>query len=68
MFGIFNGIADSVENALDVGVGVLTMGEYGNLNKRSLSKMIADGIELAIIAEAYDVGIDVLNEMIEDEG
>lgn len=67
MFGIFDGIEKSVSNALDVGLGVLTLGEYGDLSKRSLSKMIADGIELAIVAEAYDVSMDVLEKMLEDD-
>lgn len=64
MFGIFDGIQKSVENVIDVGAGALTIGEYGDLSKKSVSKMIADGIELAIIAEVYDVETDVIENLL----
>jgi len=68
MFGIFDAVVDTVENGIDVAVGAVTFGEYGDFSKRSVSKMIADGIEIAVIANAYDVGIDIIEKMIEDEG
>lgn len=65
MFGIFDGIKDAVENVIDVGVGVVTLGEYGDFSKSTVSKMIADGIEVAVIANTFDVGIDVIEKMID---
>lgn len=67
MFGLFDGVAKSVENAIDVGVGVLTLGEYGNLDKKSISKLIADGIEMAVIAEALDISQDVLERILDED-
>ena len=65
MFGIFDAIEDSVSNAIDVGVGVLTLGEYGNFSQRTVSKMVADGIEIAIVAEFFGVAEDVIESMVD---
>lgn len=67
MFGILDGIEKSVGNALDVGLGVLTLGECGRVDKQSLSKLISDGIEIAVLAEALDVAEDVLEKILEDD-
>jgi len=66
MFGLFDGIQKSVENVIDVGVGVMTLGEYGDFSKSSVSKMVADGIELYVVAEVFDTTVDVIEKMIED--
>jgi len=66
MFGLFDGIQKSVENVIDIGVGALTLGEYGDFSKASVSKMVADGIELYVVAEVFDTTVDVIEKMIED--
>ena len=63
MFGI---LEDVVENVIDVGVGVMTFGEYGNINKKTVSKLIADGVELYTIASILDVGVDVIEEIVKE--
>ena len=65
MFEIFDGIEKSVSNVIDVGVGVLTLGEYGNFSQRTVSKMVADGIEIAIVAEFFGVAEDVIESMVD---
>lgn len=65
MFGIFDGLTNTVENVIDVGVGVLTLGEYGDFSKRTVAKMVADGIEIYAIAQFFDVAEDVIESMIE---
>lgn len=54
MFGIFSGIQSSVENAFDVGIGALTLGEEGDFSKKSVSKLVSDGIEVAIVSAGVD--------------
>ena len=66
MFGILSDLADSVENVIDVSLGLLTFNEIGSADKRSISKLIADGIELAIVADMYGTSIDVINKIVED--
>ena len=44
----------------------MTFGEYGDFSKSTVSKMIADGIEIAIVAEAFDVSVSVIEEMVKD--
>lgn len=67
MFGIFDGIEKSVSNALDVGVGILTFGEFGDVSKKRISKLIADGVELAIVADLYETSVDVIEKIVEEE-
>lgn len=64
MFGF---LEDVIENVIDVGVGVLTLGEYGDFSKKTVSKMLADGIEIYTIASFFDVGIDTIEEMIKED-
>ena len=66
MFGLFDGIERAVSNVIDVSVGVLTMGEYGNFSQRTVFKMVADGIEIAVIAQFFDVSSGVVESMLED--
>ncbi|MCK5538843.1 MAG: hypothetical protein KAI79_18600 [Bacteroidales bacterium] len=66
MFGIFDGIEKSISNVIDVGIGVMTLGEYGDFSQYTVSKMVADGIEIAIIAQFFNVGEDVIKDMIND--
>ena len=66
MFGIFDGIEKSVSNVIDVGVGVLTLGEYGNFSQRTVSKMVADGIEIAVISQFFGVAEDVIKDMVDE--
>jgi len=66
MFGIFDVVADAVENTIDVGLGIVSLGEYGDFNKRTVSKMVADGIEIYTIASFFDVGTDVIQGMLDD--
>ena len=66
MFGILSDLADSVENVIDVSLGLLTFNEIGSADKRSISKLIADGIEPGIAADMYGTSIDVINKIVED--
>ena len=65
MFGLFDGIEKSVSNVLDVGLGVLTLGEYGDFSQSTVSKMVADGIEIAIVAEFFSVSEDIIKDMVD---
>ena len=67
MFGIFDGIQKAVENVIDVGVGALTMNEYGDFSKKTVSKMIADGIEIAVIAQTFNVAEEAVQELIKEK-
>lgn len=64
MFGIFNAIEDTVSNVVDVGIGVITLGEYGDFSQKTVSKMVADGIEIYTIANFFDVSEDLIRDMI----
>ncbi len=65
MFGLFDTVVDSVDNAINVGLGVISLGEYGNFSQQTVSKMIADGIEIAVVAQFFDVTTDTIKDMID---
>lgn len=65
MFGIFDDLQESVENAFDVGLGIVTLNEYGDANKSTISKLVADGIEVAVIAQLFDTTEDIIKDMID---
>ena len=63
---MFKFLTDSIENAIDVGVGVMTLGEAGDVSKESVAKLIADGLTVAVIAHGYGVAEDVIQELLDD--
>ena len=65
MFGIFDEITNAVDNVIDVGIGVVTLGEYGDFNQRTVSKMVADGIEIAVVANFFEVSENIIKDMID---
>jgi len=67
MFGIFDKLEESVSNALEVGIGIATLGELGDVSKKRISKLAADGVELYIIADLYETTVDVIEKVLESE-
>ena len=66
MFGIFDVVEDAVSNVIDVGLGVMTLGEYGNFSQRTVSKMVADGIEIYVISDFFGASEDIVRGMVDD--
>jgi len=66
MFGIFDAVEEAVSNVIDVTIGAVSLGEYGDFSQRTVSKMVADGIEVYTIASFFDVGTDVIEGMLDD--
>jgi hypothetical protein len=65
IFGIVNDLAKIVEDGIDIGAALLTGGELGELNKQNVSRLIATGLTAAAVAEAFGVGVDVIENMID---
>ena len=63
---MFKFLTDSIENAIDVGVGLVSFGEAGDFSKESVAKLIADGLTVAVIAHGYGVAEDVIQELLDD--
>lgn len=61
-----NTTAKIVEDAVDVGSFVVTMGEYGELSKENVSRLIASGITLYALSEATGLAIDVLQSVLDE--
>ncbi len=55
-----------VEDTIDVGIGVITLGECGDLNTHKVARLIASGYTLYQISEASGVAVDLLEKMLED--
>lgn len=65
MFGIFDELENSVSNALNIGVGLLTLNEDDEINKKSVSKLISDGLEIGMIASMFNVGEDFIERLVD---
>ena len=61
---MFDFIVDSFENGLNILDG-LVMGELPS--KRQLSKLLADGVSIAAIAEATGFAAEVIEQLIDEE-
>jgi len=70
MFGIFNDIvkatSDIIEDAVDVSLAVVTLGEYGELNKENVSRLIASGLTIYAISEVTGVAVDLIEKALDD--
>jgi len=67
MFGIFGGIEKSISNAIEVGLGLITFNELGEVSKDRIAKLVADGVELAIVADLYETSVGVIEKVIEEK-
>jgi hypothetical protein len=55
-----------VEDVVDVGLAVVTLGEYGELSKKNVSRLIDSGLTIYDISEATGVAIDLIEKVLED--
>ena len=55
-----------VGDAFDVGVAVITLGEYGELSKDNVSRLIAAGLTVYALSEATGVAVGVIEKVLED--
>ena len=62
MFGLLDGLVDSVDNGLSI-VGGILEGEAPS--RRKVAKLVADGVEVAVIASAFGVAESVITDMLD---
>lgn len=60
MFGFF---ADAIENTFSVAGDLLE----GEVDKRKVAKLIDDGMTVATVATVLGVGVDVVENILEEE-
>lgn len=70
VFNLFDDMVKStsrvIEDALDIGTAVVTMGEYGEFSKKNVSRLIASGVSIYALAEAANVSVEVIQELIDE--
>tara|TARA_R110000782_G_scaffold85221_2_gene165728 strand:- start:1968 stop:2180 length:213 start_codon:yes stop_codon:yes gene_type:complete len=70
MFGFINSIIDEsvkiVDDAIDVGLAVVTLGEYGELSKDNVTRLIAAGLTIYAISEATGVAVDLIERALDE--
>lgn len=65
MFGFIDDIAEVVEDAIDVTIGIGTAGIYGDLSKDKVSKLVATGLTIYQISEMTGWATDLIEEAID---
>ena len=66
IFGFIEDGAKLIEDAVDVGTSVATMGMYGELNKENVSRLISAGLTVYAISEATGVAVDLIEKALEE--
>ena len=70
MFGFINSMIDEsvkiVDDAIDVGLAVVTLGEYGELSKDNVTRLIAAGLTIYAISEATGVAVDLIEKALDE--
>ena len=70
IFGFIEDMIDTttkiVEDAVDISVSIVTLGEYGELSKENVSRLIASGATIYMISEATGVAVDVIESVLDE--
>jgi len=70
MFGFIDDMvkttAKLVEDVVDVSIGVVTLGEYGEVSKENVSRIIASGVTIYALSEASGVAVDILQKALDE--
>jgi len=66
MFGLIDALTDTVEDVIDIGVGVATLGAYGDISRTKVSSLIASGLTVYEITEMTGWSIDLIEELTSD--
>ena len=70
MFGFIDDMIKAttgiVEDAVDISLSVVTLGEYGELSKENVSRLIASGITIYALSEATGIAVDLIESALED--
>ncbi len=70
MFGFIDDALDAVVNiadtSIDMALAVVTLGEYGELSKENVTRLIVSGITIYEISELTGVAVELINGVLED--
>lgn len=72
MFNIATELASSLvekgveiaEDAVKIGTSVVTLGQYGELSRSNLTRLVSNGISLASIADESGIAVEVLQDIL----
>lgn len=70
MFGLLNDALDvatsAVSDVANMGLAVVTLGEYGELSKENVGRLLATGITIYELSEMTGVAVDVIQSVVDD--
>jgi hypothetical protein len=64
---LFDAACDLTDSALNVGVGVITLGQFGTLNSEQIGKLLASGYTIYELSELTGVAVELIQEVLNDE-
>lgn len=56
-----------IEDVFDISVAVISFGEYGELSRENVTRLIATGVTLYALSEASGIAVDTLQEWLDNE-
>lgn len=71
MFGIIKEVVDAttetISDVTNVGLNVITLGEYGELSKENIQRLLDNGMTIISISESTGVGVDLIKRVLLEE-
>lgn len=64
---LLNAVCDLTESTVNVGVGVITLGQFGNLNSEQIGKLLKSGYTIYELSEITGVAVELIQEVMDDE-
>ena len=55
-----------IEDVVDVSLAVVTLGEYGELSKENVTRLLATGLTIYTLSEITGVAVELIEKALED--
>lgn len=63
---MITGATKVVADTIDIGTAVITLGEYGEMSKENVSRLVATGITIYALSEASGVAVDIIERFLDE--
>jgi hypothetical protein len=64
---IFNRAAKAATDVVDVATAVVTLGQYGELSRSNISRLVSEGVSVATLSEESGIAVEVIYDMLHNK-